>query len=111
MSEIDVSQEVLDQLLIPSTATLTAQLSGLGLWNTFMHDVRPLKPGMKMAGSAFTLRYIPAREDLDRIPVDNLTDVQRIGIEQIGEGEILVIDAREDTHAGTMGTSRTHQIG
>ena len=114
MSEIDVSQEVLDQLLIPSTATLTAQLSGLGLWNTFMHDVRPLKPGMKMAGSAFTLRYIPAREDLDRIPVDNLTDVQRIGIEQIGEREILVIDAREDTHAGTMGNilaTRIHQRG
>ena len=114
MSDSDVSQEVLDQLLIPSTATLTAQLSGLGLWNTFMHDVRPLKPGMKMAGSAFTMRYIPAREDLDRIPMDNLTDVQRIGIEQIGEGEILVIDAREDTHAGTMGNilaTRIHQRG
>ena len=114
MSDIDVPQEVLDQLLIPSTATLTAQLSGLGLWNTFMHDVRPLKPGMKMAGSAFTMRYIPAREDLDRIPMDNLTDVQRIGIEQIGEGEILVIDAREDTHAGTMGNilaTRIHQRG
>jgi regulator of RNase E activity RraA len=103
MSDIEISQDVLDKLLIPSTATLTAQLSRLGLWNTFMHDVRPLKLDMKMAGPAFTMRYIPAREDLDRIPMDNLTDVQRVGIEQIGAGEILVIDAREDTHAGTMG--------
>jgi regulator of RNase E activity RraA len=78
MSDIKISQDVLDKLLIPSTATLTAQLSRLGLWNTFMHDVRPLKLDMKMAGPAFTMRYIPA-------------------------GEILVIDAREDTHAGTMG--------
>ena len=58
---------------------------------------------MRMAGPAFTLRYIPAREDLDTGEVDNLTDVQRIGIERIGRGEILVIDARGDTRAGTMG--------
>jgi regulator of RNase E activity RraA len=58
-----------------------------------------------MAGPAFTLRYIPAREDLDRgQPTDNLTDVQRIGIEQIGPGEVLVIDARGDDSAGTLGS-------
>ena len=68
-----------------------------------MHDVPPLKPSMKMAGPAFTMRYIPAREDLTRVPLDNLTDIQRIGIEQIKEGEVLVIDARGDTSAGTMG--------
>ena len=62
-----------------------------------MHGVAPLRPNMKMAGPAFTLRYIPMREDLDPGTVDNLKDVQRIGIEQIGEGEVLVIDARGDT--------------
>lgn len=69
-----------------------------------MHGVAPLRPNMKMAGPAFTLRYIPMREDLDPGTVDNLKDVQRIGIEQIGEGEVLVIDARGDTRAGTMGS-------
>lgn len=98
-----ISQDVIEALLIPSTATLTAVLSGHGLWNTFMHRVTPLKPGMKMVGPAFTMRYIPAREDLTRVPLDNLTDVQRIGIEQIAAGEVLVIDARGDTSAGTMG--------
>jgi regulator of RNase E activity RraA len=103
--QLPVSQDILDQLLIPSTATLTSALNKLGFWNTFMRGVAPLKSGMKMAGPAFTLRYIPAREDLDRTGgVDNLTDPQRVGIEQIEAGEVFVIDARGDVSAGTMGS-------
>ena len=98
-----ISKDVIEALLIPSTATITAVLSGHGLRNTFMHDVAPLKPGMKMAGSAFTMRYIPAREDLTQVAMDNLTDIQRIGIEQIETGEVLVIDARGETRAAVMG--------
>lgn len=115
MSEqIEVSQETLDKLMVPSTATLTSVLGKHGLWNTFMYDVKPLKPGMKMAGSAFTMRYIPPREDIDRGPVDNLTDVQRIGVEQIGPGDVLVVDARGDDSAGTLGSilaTRMHVRG
>jgi regulator of RNase E activity RraA len=104
MAEIDIAQEILDLLLIPSTATLTTVLNHKGLWNTFMHGVRPLKPGMKLVGPAFTMRYIPAREDLDRTgTIDNLTDIQRVGIERIQPGEVLVIDARGQTQAGTLG--------
>ena len=99
-----ISRETLDLLLIPSTATLTSVLRQHGITWTFMHGVTPLRPNMKMAGPAFTLRYIPMREDLDPGTVDNLKDVQRIGIEQISEGEVLVIDARGDTRAGTMGS-------
>ena len=99
-----ISRETLDMLLIPSTATLTSVLRQHGITWTFMHGVAPLRPNMKMAGPAFTLRYIPMREDLDPGTVDNLKDVQRVGIEQIDEGEVLVIDARRDTRAGTMGS-------
>lgn len=99
-----ISSETLNLLLIPSTATLTSVLRQHGITRTFMHGVAPLRPNMKMAGPAFTLRYIPMREDLDPGVVDNLKDVQRIGIEQVGEGEVLVIDARGDTRAGTMGS-------
>lgn len=109
-----VSQQTLDRLLVPSTATLTSVLKAHGLHNTFMHDVAPLKPGMKMAGRAVTLRYIPAREDLNDVPMDNLTDKQRVGIEQLRPGDILVIDARGDTRAGTMGSilaERMHRLG
>lgn len=96
--------ELGDKLRTASTATLTSVLRNKGLHNTFMHEVAPLKSDMKMVGRAFTLRYIPAREDLDEVPLDNLKDVQRIGIERIDEGEVLVIDARGDTRAGTMGS-------
>jgi regulator of RNase E activity RraA len=104
MTTPQITQETLDQLLIPSTATLTSVLRNHGLTNTFMHGVVPLKPDMKIAGPAFTLRYIPAREDLNAGEVDNLKDVQRVGIEQMVNGEVLVIDARGDTRAGTMGS-------
>ena len=40
-----------------------------------------------MAGPAFTLRYIPVRQDLGTSVIDNLRDVQRIGIEEIGQGK------------------------
>ena len=114
-TETPVSQETLEQLMIPSTATLTSRLNKRGLWNTFMRNVSPLKPGMKMAGPAFTMRYIPAREDLDHNDqIDNRTDIQRIGIEQIGAGEVLVIDARGDESAGTLGSilaTRIHVRG
>ena len=99
-----ISRETLDLLLIPSTATLTSVLRQHGITQTFMHGVTPLRPNMKMAGPAFTLRYLPMREDLDPGTVDNLKDVQRVGIEQINEGEVFVIDARGDTRAGTMGS-------
>ncbi|MDA0709370.1 MAG: ribonuclease activity regulator RraA [bacterium] len=113
-SEIQVTQETLAKLIRPSTATLTSALNKRGLWNIFMHHVAPLKPGMKMAGPAFTMRYIPSREDIDRIPVDNLVDIQRVGIEQIGAGDVFVIDARGDDRAGTMGSilaTRLHVRG
>jgi len=110
--EIEVTQDTLNKLMIPSTATLTSALNKRGLWNIFMHNVSPLKPGMKMAGPAFTMRYIPSREDVDRIPVDNLVDIQRVGIERVGPGEIFVIDARGDdgsgcTRLGVGNVSRT----
>lgn len=114
MSSERISNEVIQQLLIPSTATLTTTLKQFGLSRSFMHGVIPLRPNMKMAGPAFTLRYIPAREDLDTGEIDNLKDAQRVGIEEIGIGEVFVIDARGDTRAGTMGdilATRLHNRG
>ena len=96
--------ELSRKLTGPSTATLTSVLRNKGLHNTFMDQVAPLAPDVQMVGRAFTLRYIPAREDLDAVPLDNLKDVQRIGIEQVTDGDVFVIDARGDTRAGTMGS-------
>lgn len=97
------SDTLAQQFLTPSTATLTSVLRKHGLNNTYMQSVAPLRPGTRMAGQAFTLRYIPAREDLTSGEVDNLRDAQRVAIEQLGPGQVFVIDARGDTRAGTMG--------
>lgn len=102
--QITISDETWDLLKTPSTATLTTVLAKKGLWNTFLTGVQPLAAGQRMAGRAFTLRYIPSREDLDTsLKFDNLTDPQRLAIEKVGPGEILVIDARGDERGGTMG--------
>ena len=96
--------DTLALLRAASTATLTTVLKEHGLRNTFMHGVAPLRPDCRVAGPAFTLRYIPAREDLDDRPVDNLTDAQRVAIERVQPGAVFVIDARGDTRAGTLGS-------
>jgi len=103
MTRKTISQEAIEQLRTPSVATLTTILRGMGLRRSSMHRVAPLRPDMRMVGRAYTLRYIPAREDLDEGPVDNLTDPQRVGIESVSPGEVFVIDARGDDRAGSMG--------
>lgn len=88
----------------PSTATFTTVLAKKGFWNTFVTGAGPLNPELRMVGQAFTLRYIPSREDLDRNMVfDNQKDPQRIAIESVGPRDVLVIDARGNERAGVMG--------
>ena len=89
----------------PSTATLTAELFTRGLRNTFLSGVRPLNPAAaRFVGEAFTLRYIPAREDLD--VVEGFADPehpQRRAIESLSSGQVLVVDCRGETGAGALG--------
>ena len=58
----------LELLKSVSTATITTQLLQRGLRNVFLQGVKPVTPH-RMAGPAFTLRYIPAREDIDTLDV------------------------------------------
>lgn len=96
--------EVLSRLARVSTATLCTQLLSRGLRNPFMEGPRPLHETGKLVGTAFTLRYAPAREDIGiSAHYDNRTNVQRVAVENIEAGEILVIDARGERTAGTMG--------
>jgi regulator of RNase E activity RraA len=87
-----------------STATITTLLARRGLRRATIAGVRPIVRGTKMVGEAFTLRYIPAREDLDWTgQLDNLTDKQRVAIERVGPGQVLVMDARGDVGSGSLG--------
>jgi regulator of RNase E activity RraA len=96
--------EVLDLARAVSTATLSSQLQKRGFVHCSMHGVLPLRPGLRLAGCAFTLRYIPMREDLERTgEFDNRTNQQRVAVESVGPDDVLVIDARGDTRAATLG--------
>ncbi len=95
-----------DKLMDVSTATLCTALFKRGLHNQFIQDVRPVAPKTKnMVGPAFTLRYIPAREDLNKITVfENPEHPQRAAIEQCPEGAVHVIDCRKDAKAASAGS-------
>jgi regulator of RNase E activity RraA len=88
-----------------STATLTTQLFKRGLHNAYMQGVRPLgRYHGNLVGPAFTLRNIPAREDLDTVSVfGNPEHPQRKAIETTPEAHVLVIDCRGDTRAACAG--------
>lgn len=88
-----------------STATLTSQLLKRGFRSTFLPNVTPIRPDLRMVGYAYTVRYIPMREDLDlrQVDFDNETNIQRIAVEELGPGDVLVIDARNDANAATLG--------
>lgn len=89
-----------------STATIATCLFKLGLRNQFIQDVHPLKKGeANMVGEAFTLRYIPAREDLNPISVfENPEHPQRKAVESCPEGAVMVIDSRKDPRAASAGS-------
>jgi len=97
--------ETRDKLMGVSTATLCTALFKRGLRNQFIQDVRPLKfKGRSMVGEAFTLRYIPAREDLNPITVfQDRAHPQRKAVEDCPPGAVLVIDSRKDARAASAG--------
>jgi regulator of RNase E activity RraA len=99
------ARETLERLQRASTATLTTQLFKRGLRNQFMQGVRPLgRYPRNLVGPAFTLRNIPAREDLDQIGVfANPEHPQRKAIEVTPEGHVLVVDCRGDPRAASAG--------
>lgn len=89
-----------------STATIATALFKRGLKNQFIQGVKPLVSGRPtMVGEAFTLRYIPAREDLNPISVfQDPQHPQRVAVETCPEGAILVIDSRKDPRAASAGS-------
>jgi regulator of RNase E activity RraA/2-keto-4-pentenoate hydratase/2-oxohepta-3-ene-1,7-dioic acid hydratase in catechol pathway len=94
-------QDLLDALRTVSTATLASQLRKRGLAGLTLDGLRSTRPGTRMAGYARTVRYLPLREDLTGRSAG--LNAQKQAIEEIGPGEVLVIEARGETTAGTIG--------
>jgi regulator of RNase E activity RraA/2-keto-4-pentenoate hydratase/2-oxohepta-3-ene-1,7-dioic acid hydratase in catechol pathway len=93
--------DLLAGLRAVSTATLASLLRKRGLNGLTLDGLRSTRPGTRLAGYARTVRYLPLREDLmDRYAGLN---AQKQAIEEIRPGEVLVIEARGETTAGTIG--------
>jgi regulator of RNase E activity RraA len=93
------------KLMGVSTATLCTALFKRGLRHQAIQGVQPLNPGLpNMVGPACTLRYIPAREDLNDIGVfKDRSHPQRKAVEECPPGAVLVIDSRKDARAASAG--------
>jgi regulator of RNase E activity RraA len=104
MSKLDARTR--DKLKVVSTATLTTCLFKRGLRQQFIQGVRPLNPDLgPMVGEAFTLRYLPAREDLNPISVfQDTAHPQRRAVEECPPGAVFVMDSRKDPRAASAGS-------
>jgi regulator of RNase E activity RraA len=97
--------ETIEKLRHVSVATLATALYKRGLRNQVIQDVRPLsQKGRNMVGPAFTLRYMPAREDRNTLAeFRNPEHPQRHAIETCPPGAVLVMDSRKTATAASAG--------
>jgi regulator of RNase E activity RraA len=103
---MSLKTSIRDKLQTVSTATICTALYKRGFRNQTIQNVRPLDPSKPtMVGAAFTLRYMPAREDLNPISVfQDRSHPQRRAVEQCPPGAVFVIDSRKDARAASAGS-------
>lgn len=98
-----------------STATITTILLKKGLRNVWLRGTRPLRSGQgRLVGPAFTLRFVPAREDLATPASWSSPNSTRAAIEEMPEGAMTVVDAMGVSDAGIFGDilcARMHKRG
>ncbi|MDE0718343.1 MAG: ribonuclease activity regulator RraA [Rhodospirillaceae bacterium] len=95
---------MIDALRAIWTATLTMQLLKRGIRRGWMAGTKPLQPGEpRLAGPAFTLRFVPGREDVSTRESYAAPNSLRDAIEAMPEGVVAVIDSRGEQGAGTLG--------
>jgi len=97
-----LSPDLRAKLAAAPTAGLSSQLRKRGLHSCFIDGVSANIAGSKIVGTAKTLRFIPAREDLFRSHGGGY-NAQKRAFDAVGEGEIIVIEARGDAGTGTLG--------
>jgi regulator of RNase E activity RraA len=113
MSQTSLTETTLAQLRGVSTATLSTQLFKRGFRNVFLQGVSRLTQpsGGNLVGPAFTMRSIPAREDIDQLSAFNDPDhPQRKAIESVPAGHVLVLDCRGETRVASGGQILTTRL-
>lgn len=105
---IFVPDSVLDRLARVSSGSLTTQLFKKGYRQPVLLGLTPLNKKLKsFAGRAYTMRFIPAREDIDTYATlttePHINNLQWVGVEQVQSGEVVVIDSNRNPAAASMG--------
>ena len=99
-----LDKSIVDTLSAVSTATLTTILLKKGLRNVWLRGTKPLRHGQpRLVGPAFTMRFVPAREDLATPESWGSPKSTRAAIEEMPEGCVAVVDAMGITDAGIFG--------
>jgi regulator of RNase E activity RraA len=104
-SDDKLSPDVLDMLRHVSTSTLATQLYKRGIRQPSLLGVRPLSQVVDgFVGEAFTMRFIPAREDVNTLdPYNSGNTLQWDSIENVPPGHVIVVDSRGDASAASGG--------
>jgi regulator of RNase E activity RraA len=98
----ELSAKTREALAKVATSTLTGILSRRGFKNMFLQDVWPIRPNQpRLVGLAYTMRFIPAREDRARNPAAG--PIQQQAMEGCPPGHVLVVDSRGDPRAASAG--------
>ena len=97
-----LTPELRDKLMRTPVAGISAQLRKKGLNNVTVDGVRPMHPEAKVVGTARTLRFVPNREDLFKSHGGGY-NAQKRAFDAVGEGEVMVIEARGEQGSGTLG--------
>src|SRR5580692_5232884 len=102
----ELSPQTREKLKKVATPTLMTALYRRGLRNQWIQDVHLINPAATpMVGIAFTLRYMPAREDLNKLEVfRDRNHPQRVAVEECPPGAVMVIDSRKDARAASAGS-------
>ena len=102
-----LSRDIRDRLLAVTTATLTTMLLKKGIRRSYMRGPKPLSTatGKRIVGEAFTLRFVPAREDLATPESWSAPISTRAAIEAMPEGCVAVVDAMGVTERESSATS------
>jgi regulator of RNase E activity RraA len=92
-----------DRLRSVTTSTLAGVLAKKGYYGLFLPRIERVAGHGTMVGLARTLRLLPARPDGDIAPADNAINPQRVAVEGVQPGDVLVVDARNNTNSGVLG--------
>jgi regulator of RNase E activity RraA len=105
MDQRPLASNTIEMLGRVRTATISTELFNRGLRNTFLYGLRPLNPmACRFVGEAFTVRHIPAREDIDVEAVfDDPAHPHRRAVEQLEANHVLVMDCRSQQRAASAG--------